>query len=139
MPLVLDDPQRVADWVGTRLGYAAPSVDAAIGYEIDGELRAGVYFDALTASNIFAHIASEAHAPRSMIEAAVRYVFDQLKLTRMSFGIPADNLRARAFVEAMGCAVETRLRKAAGAHDILIYVMWAHDEFPQRFLKRGTK
>lgn len=139
MALVLDDPQRVADWVGVELGAPAPSVDSAIGYEIDGELRAGVYFDAMTESNIFAHIASRAHAPRSMIVAVIQYVFGQLGLPRLSFAIPANNLKARQFVVDMGAYMETRLRQAAGAHDLLIYVMWARDPFPQRMLKRGAQ
>lgn len=139
MALVLDNPQRVADWVGAYMGHTAPSVDAAIGYEVNGELKAGVYFDCMTDNNIFAHIASAAHAPVSMLEAVARYVFEQLKLSRLSFPVPANNFKTRKFVTDMGCYEEARLHRAAGAHDVIVYVMWSDDSFVLRLLSRRSR
>jgi hypothetical protein len=133
--LVYDDPQRVADWVGEQVGAVAPTVDAAIGYESGGELKAGVYFDCMTGSNIFCHIASTADVlPRELLRAVAVYAFNQAKLKRLTFPIPADNIPAAMFVRGMGAKLEAILDEAWGDHDLHMYVLWANDEFPQRLL-----
>lgn len=134
--LVLDEAQRVADWVAAQSGNAAPTVDAAIGFEQDGALKAGVYFDALTDNNIFAHIASTANTlPRSLLVAVVVYVFEQLRLTRMTFAVPADNHAAGHLVAGMGACLEGRLADACGRGVHLnLHCLRADDDFSRRLL-----
>lgn len=138
MPLVFDEPQRVATWVAACSGSDAPMVDAAIGYEDEyGRLTAGVYFDAMNENNIFAHIASVARVlPRSLLQAVTIYVVCQLKHERVTFAVSDANTQAKTLVEAMGAKQEARLSRACGNHDLLLYVLWANDPFPQRLLKR---
>lgn len=137
--LVPDRPQEVADWVAAQSGRDAPSVDAAIGYEVNGTLKAGVYFDALTSNNIFAHIASSATTmPPDLLTAVVRYVYLQLKLTRMTFQVSSGDAKTVEFVRGMGALHEATLRQGCAPHDLILFVLWAKDSFPQRLLTRGV-
>jgi hypothetical protein len=123
--IVYEPAQDIANWVAAQLGNEAPLVDAAIGYQVDGVLRAGVYFDTMTRNNIFAHIASEAPMlPRSLLTAVGKYVYKQLALERMTFAVPEDNARARSLVLALGSHLEARLRRACGDCDLLLYALW---------------
>lgn len=138
--IVVDRAQHVADWVAAQSGVGAPTVDAAIGYEVDGQLRAGVYFDCLTGSNVFAHIAASTMTlPPDLLIAVAQYAFRQLGLRRMTFAVAADNTRTIDFVRGMGAPMEALLRHAAGQSDLLLFVLWADSPFPQRLLTRGTR
>lgn len=137
MPLVYDRPQQVADWVASQCGVEAPTVDAAIGFETGGELVAGVYFDAPTPNNAFAHIASTAGVlPRALLCAVVTYVYVQLGMERMTFLVSSENKRVLDFVMAMGARMEGGMRRAFGpAADGLWFVLWRDDPFAQNLLQ----
>lgn len=135
MPLVLDAPQRVADWVGAKCGMPAPSVDAAIGYESNGELTAGVYFDGMLPNTVFAHIASEATVmPRGLLGATCRYAFRQLGVERITFMVSDLNFQAVDFIVRLGATQEARLCRAFGRHDALIYTFWSSCRWAHRLI-----
>lgn len=137
--IVYEPAQDIADWVAARVGAEAPLVDAAIGFEQDGQLRAAVYFDVAHENNIFAHIASDAvHVPVSLMRAVAAYVYDQLGLTRMTFAVSEANTRACKFVRAMGAQLEARLRDACGDSDLLLFVLWRDTPFARRIMARST-
>lgn len=139
MALVTDRPQDVADWVAAQSGREAPSVDSAIGLEVDGALKAGVYFDGLTTNNVMAHIASSATTmPPALLQAVAQYVYRQLGLTRMSFPVSSGDLGVLDFVLGMGARQEAVLRRGCDPHDLILFVLWEKDYFPQRLLNRGV-
>lgn len=137
--LVLDEPQKVADWVAAQSGDAAPTVDAAIGFEQDGQLVAGVYFDGMTENNIFAHIANTAQVlPRPMLVAVAVYVFTQLRLTRMTFAVASDNHAGVQLVCGMGAQLEGRLHDACGhGRHLNLYRLGAENDFSRRVLAQA--
>jgi hypothetical protein len=137
MVIVVDQPQRVADWIGERMGVSAPTVDAAIGYESGGELKAGVYFDGMSDSNIYCHIYSATEMlPHTLIRAVAQYCFGQVKLKRITFPIAASNTKAIQFVASMGAQLECVMAEAAGEHDLFLFVLWRGDPLPKRVLER---
>lgn len=137
--LVYDRPQEVADWIASQVGVTAPSVDAAIGFEVDGQMKAGVYFDMLTDNNVFAHIASTAvTCPPDLLAAVARYVFGQLGLDRITFAVSSGNAKTLDLVRGMGSLQEATLRQACRPHDLLLFSLWKRDPFPQRLLTRGV-
>jgi hypothetical protein len=139
MAIVVDQPQRVADWVGYQMGTPAPTIDAAIGYESCGQLRAGVYFDAMSESNINCHIASTTDMlPHTLIRAVAQYCFSQVGLKRITFPIPADNIVTIKFVRDMGAQLECVMAEAAGDYDLYLFVLWRGDPYPQRMLNSGS-
>ena len=125
MALVYDRPQEVADWVAAQDGNAAPTADAAIGFDLDGRLIGGVYFDGHAPNNIFAHIAVNGQAvPRSLIKACGQYVYRQLDLERMTFAVASNNERAIRLMDYLGAEYEGRLKRACGDADLLLFVLW---------------
>lgn len=140
MSLVFDRPQLVADWVAAQIGATAPSVDAAIGYEIDGTLMAGVYFDGYRQNNIFAHIAAKTSMfPQSLLAAVAKYVFHQLSLGRMTFAADCGDARLLAFLRGMGAEHEATLKQGSDGRDTYLFVLWDTSEFPRRLLNRGAR
>ncbi len=135
MPLVWNEPQRVADWVGDRCGVAAPTVDAAIGYERGGALVAGVYFDGALPNTMFAHIASSAEAmPRGLLQATCTYAFEQVGVERLTFMVDDLNFEVVDFVVRLGAKEEARLQRAFGDSDALIYTFWRDCPWAKRLL-----
>lgn len=140
MPLVWDEPQRVADWVGERCGVAAPTVDAAIGYVSDGQLKAGVYFESMLPNTVFAHIASCAKVmPRSLLVAVCIYAFSQLGVERITFLVSEANPKVLAFVKSLGSEYEGRMKRAFGDADGLWFAFWRNSEWAQRLLAEPGK
>lgn len=135
MPLVWDDPQRVADWVGDRCGVPAPTVDVAIGYEQDGQLTAGIYFDGMLPNTAFAHIANAAEImPRGLLQAACAYAFRQVGVERLTFMVDDLNFEVVDFVVRLGAKEEARLLRAFGDGDALIYTFWRDCKWAKRLL-----
>lgn len=134
--LITDRPQYIADWVCAQRGVSAPPALAGIGFEYEGDLVAGVYFDAMTANNVFAHIASSASVmPKSMLMAVAYYVYEVLGIDRMTFAVPSNNLTLTKFVVGLGAVIEGSMKRAAGNCDMDLYVLWKDAPFPQRMLK----
>jgi RimJ/RimL family protein N-acetyltransferase len=128
---------EVANWVAARWGAPAPAVNSALGFERDGELIAGVYFDGLTDNNIFAHVACDDGMPVPLLRAVAQYVYQHIGLERMTYAVSAGNLKAIAFVTALGATKEAQLRRACGDHDLLLFALWRTDPFAQRMLSRS--
>ena len=138
MPLVLDQPQRVADWVGEHCGCPAPTVDSAIGYvDASGTLQAGVYFDGMLPNTVFAHIASARTAlPRSLLVAVCAFAFRQLGVARITFMVDAANDAVVRLACRLGARVEARLSLAYGATDAIMFAFWSNSPWAKYLLAR---
>jgi RimJ/RimL family protein N-acetyltransferase len=89
-----------------------------IGAERDGALQAVAVFNDFTGHNVEITVASEGGkwASRSVLGAAMRYAFDQLKVERVTAHIRFSNRRA------------LKLAKGAGFHEEGIARRWFGDE-----------
>lgn len=134
--LVYGQDKRVTDWIADQLGYPDSFVcSAAIGYEVDGELRAGVCFDVASATNVYAHIASVATVlPVRLLAAVASYAFVQLKAKRMTFSVYDNNYACIRLVESLGAELESRMKFGYEGGDSLTYVLWPTSRFFQRLL-----
>ena len=134
--LVLGQDERVSAWVAARCGVReASSAHASIGYERDHELIAGVAFDGATDTNVFAHIASAVKpVPLELLIATCNYAYKQLGAKRMTFMVQDDNWLCRTFIEKMGARFEASIQEGHSRGDMLLYVLWAHDDFPVRLM-----
>jgi len=139
MPLVYRQDERVTRWIADQLGLAdSAPVCSSIGYEIDGELVAGVTFDNMTETNVFVHIASTAHAlPREFLLAIGRYVYLQLGALRMTFMVHDNNDRCVALVKGLGAKCEGRLHQGHADGDTLIFVLWRSARFEELLKAHG--
>lgn len=136
MGVVYGQDRWVSDWVAEQLGFpeGAP-VCSSLGYELDGELVAGVTFDNMTDTNLFAHIASTANVlPRELLQAVAAYAFVQLGVQRMTFMVPDSNHRCVQFVRDLGARREGALKQGHGDGDTLIFALWHDARFVRRLL-----
>lgn len=136
--LVYGQDERVSQWVAAQNGEPPPPVVSAIGWERDGELTAGIYFDTMNSNNLFVHIASTGRiVPVEMLAAGFAYAYRQLGLDRLTFMIEDSNKPCIDFVESMGATLEGRLRGAAKSGDVLLYVAWKTNRFWVKLCETG--
>lgn len=135
MPLVYGQDARVAAWVGAQCGYEAPPVHAAIGWEADGQLKAGVYFDSALPNTVFAHIASTAATmPRQLLRAVCLYAFRQMGVERITFLVSTANERVLRFVTGLGASYEGVMRRAFGPADGVWFAFWRDCYWAKRLM-----
>jgi len=137
MGLVYGEDGAVSRWVAAQSNEPAPPVVSAIGWERDGRLTAGIYFDTMNSNNVFAHIASTGLMPVELLAAAMAYTFRQLEVDRVTFMIDSDNQRCIDFVTTMGAFPEGRLRGARKGGDVLLYVLWKDNRFWKKLCETG--
>jgi RimJ/RimL family protein N-acetyltransferase len=141
MPLVYGEDERVTQWVAARAGNTDPTPSyASIGYERNGELVAGVYFDGRSETNVFAHIASAGRGlPSELLYAVARFAFGQLGALRMTFSVRDTNVACLRLVQAMGATKEAVMKKAHASGDVVLFVLWRDCGLYQRLKKRFEK
>ncbi|VVE00714.1 hypothetical protein PIN31115_02089 [Pandoraea iniqua] len=117
------------------LGFVADHVDAevwrpdaqAIGLEHDGNLVAGVVYEAKSGPNILMHVASDGSRhwmTPAYLSACFRYPFVQEGCTRITGLVRADNVEAQRFDEHLGFKREGQLRAACtDGTDLIVYGM----------------
>lgn len=129
MSLVYGQDDRVTRWVSEQLGHLEPPPGyAAIGFERNGELVAGVFFDGRTDTNVFAHIASSSPLmPPELLAAVYMYAFHQLKCERMTFMVDDDNSACKALCGGLGAMLEAELRRGHKNGSTLLYVLWQRE------------
>lgn len=137
MPLVVDDDERVTQWVAQHSGGGpTPPAYAAVGYEKDGELIAGVYFDNYTETNIFAHIAiSDRHVPVGFLAGVAYVAYEAFGCERMTFLVRDDNLPCIRFVVGLGAVLESKIVRGHRNGDVYMFVLWNTNEFYRRLKK----
>jgi RimJ/RimL family protein N-acetyltransferase len=125
--IVWDQPERVMQFVAARTGEGVYRDYTAIGLERDGELVAGVVYNAHTGPNLITHIASDgsrAWLTPAYLAAIFRYPFLQLRCARITAIVRADNADSARFVQHLGFTEEGRLRRAeADGTDLIIFGM----------------
>jgi RimJ/RimL family protein N-acetyltransferase len=124
--LVLD-AERVDNFVRQYVPGASLAGFKAIGLERGGELTAGIVYEAISATNVWCHIAAKpgGHSMNAeFIRAIFNYPFDQLGLRRMSAFVDPRNTAVIRFMEHLGFKREAVLSEAADdGGDMAIYVM----------------
>lgn len=135
MPLVYGQDTRVAAWVGAQCGYEPPPVHAAIGWEADGQLKAGVYFDSALPNTVFAHIASTAGTmPRQLLRAVCLFAFKQMDVARITFLVSTDNARVIDFVTRLGAVYEGAMAYAFGNAHGAWFAFWRDSYWAKRLM-----
>src|SRR5574343_481904 len=137
--LVFNQKYRVGAWVAEQVEQSIPWCGFyAMGVEIDGEIVAGVVFDAFNGANCTVHIAI-ARRGRFLLDLfshVCEYAFNQCKMKRITGMVPASKPKVLAFDLHLGFREEFVMQDAA--HDggpLHILVMRPDDA--QRWLQRG--
>ena len=138
MGLVVGKDLYVTTWVALQLGQSEPPpAYTSIGYERDGALVAGVYFDGMSDTNVFAHIASNGRLlPRELLDKTCEFVYDHLGAKRMTFMVYDTNEPCLSFIKALGAEPEGRIVQGHSGGDVLLYALWGDRGYNQRRLAR---
>jgi hypothetical protein len=136
--LIFGQDDRVTAWVAGQEGNVVPPpAYASIGYERGGKLVAGVFFDGVTETNVFAHIASTSHVlPRSLLTATCEYAYGQCGAQRLTLMIRDDNRRCIDMVLGMGAKLECVITYGHESGDVLLFVLWKDAKFVERLRAR---
>lgn len=126
--LVMNQHQRVAEWVAGRTGCSA---EAWAGYtclgleDENGELLAGIVLESYNGRNANVHIAAIGRQwlNRNMLFTFFHYCFKSLGLRRLTGLTPASNERALAFNKNVGFEVEFVMLDGAEDGDLVVQVM----------------
>ncbi len=124
--LVLDQPQRVMEWVTEHGGNQSDDTPyTAIGLEAGGELIAGVVFNCYTGSDVnlnFAASRGTLWGRKRWLEPVFSYVFKQLRCTRCTVEVSEHNKASIAVIEDLGFTKEGVKRCAyADGADVWCY------------------
>jgi RimJ/RimL family protein N-acetyltransferase len=126
--LILNDRERVADWVAGRVSQRVPWEGYnAFGVESDGVLTAGVVVHQINGANAFCHIAIDKpnKALYQLFTAVSDYAFRQLGLNRLTGLVPANEEHIIRFDMRLGFEIEFIMKHAAVGADLVGLVMWA--------------
>lgn len=125
--LIIDQKERVCDWVSARLDRCSvPFVGYyAMGVERNGELVAGIVMDNYNAQNAYPHIVIEKTGKDviQLITAFCDYAFNHCQLKRLTAMIPASKPDVLAFDLKLGFEYEFLMKDGAKDGDLHIIKM----------------
>lgn len=127
--LIIDDRERVADWVAGEVAQRVPWEGFnAFGVEVDGKLVAGVVVHQINGANAFCHIAVKKPTKLlyQLFAVVCDYSFRQLGLNRLTGLVPSNEERIVRFDMRLGFEIEFIMKDAAVGADLVGLVMWAH-------------
>ena len=128
----VEDTIRMADWCAAILREPLEAFGfdrhgrplfQCIGFARENELMCVVILYHQTTNGVFCSFAATnpRWASKENIRAWGYWIFEQLKLDRVTAAIKKNNKRSRKFVEGIGFHVEGKLRKAVDGEDMIIY------------------
>lgn len=136
--LVLNDRERVADWVAGKVAQRVPWEGYnAFGVEMDGQIVSGVVIHQINGANAFCHIAIEKpnKTMLALFHVVCDYTFRQLGLKRLTGLVPSNEEHIVRFDMRLGFEIEFIMKDAAVGADLVGLVMWA-DKCP--WLPKGN-
>lgn len=105
--------ERVAAYVGERVGAIINPPYTAAGLERDGRIVAGIIFNCFTGFDVEVTVAGEPGAfTKDFVRQAARYVFETLGCLR--FSITTEQPHVIEIAERLGAQVEGRKRNLFG-------------------------
>ena len=129
--VILDQPQRVGQWVTEQQGKVWSSMaGAAIGVEEDGQLIAGVIYESWNRASIHAHIAAlpgRNWLTREYLKLGFGYPFIQLGCSKIIAMVGEKNLAVQRLQKHMGYKLEATLEAAHPDGALLIYTLARED------------
>ena len=129
--VILDQPQRVGQWVTEQQGKVWSSMaGAAIGVEENGQLIAGVIYESRTRASLHAHIAAllgRTWPTREYLKLGFGYPFIQLGCSKIIAMVGEKNLAVQRLQKHMGYKLEATLVSFHEAAAPVIYTLARED------------
>ena len=126
--MIVTGPE-VVQWVCDGTCGVPHSGLVAIGYvDSTGELIAALTFENYSGSNVFGHQRIAKNPPRGFWRSISSYLFDQLKVKRVTAVLDEANTKSVHLVQRMGFKQESIMKGAAPEdRDYIVFAMWEKD------------
>lgn len=123
--LVYNDDSLIT-WAAEKIGFEPRPDVKAMGWKVNGVIRAVVLWDGFSECDCNIHVASDGNPhwlSRPFLAAAFMHPFVQWKLKRVTGLVPAKNTAALRFDLHLGFVKEGYLRKALPDDDLILLGM----------------
>jgi len=100
-----------------------PENSECIGWEVDGELRGGVWYEDMNATSVMAHIAITGRIGKQFIHAIFDYPFNQLGCSKVVCPVTENNEASLNLLHKFGFSEAARLKDIHPSGDMIFYVM----------------
>jgi len=119
------DKDLVGQWVANRVnGVFTPENSSCIGLlDKDGNLVAGVWYEAYTKTSIMTHIAVEGRMSKEFLSVIFDYPFVQLGVDKLIGPTNSNNDDAIRFNHKLGFVEEARIKDAFPDGDMVLLTM----------------
>lgn len=118
--------ESVARWVMQTIGSYTEGM-AGIGWQIDGEIVAGIAYENYNHNNLFGHQRIDKNPPKSFWIANARYIFNDLGCKRFTATVESTNLKAIKLNHHIGFETEAILKDAGRTGDLVVMVLWKNN------------
>ena len=122
--MIVTNKSIIGPWIAqqTRMIWKPEGVEA-IGWESNGELVAGVWYEDWNTQSITTHIAISGPITKTFLSVIFDYPFVQLGVQKIIAPVLEDNLDSIKLVTKMGFTEEARLHNVHPTGDMLFFVM----------------
>lgn len=113
--MIVSELRRIWEFVTLQTGVPLSTAMKALGLERNGDLVAGVLYDAWNGPNMWMHVAITpgAYLGREFPRYVFEYPFNEVGCKRLTGWVEASNERALRFNRAIGFEIEATLKGAA--------------------------
>jgi hypothetical protein len=115
----------VGTWVARQVnGIFTPENSTCIGLlDEDGNVVAGVWYEAYTKTSIITHIAVEGKMSKKFLSVIFDYPFVQLGVEKLIGPTNSNNENAMRFIQKLGFVEEARIKDAFPDGDMVLFTM----------------
>jgi hypothetical protein len=115
----------VGTWVARQVnGIFTPENSTCIGLlDEDGNVVAGVWYEAYTKTSIITHIAVEGRMSKKFLSVIFDYPFVQLGVDKLIGPTNSSNENAMRFIQKLGFVEEARIKDAFPDGDMVLFTM----------------
>ncbi len=115
---------EVGHWIARQFNGVYPEGAAqAIGFERDGKMVAGMFFENFNGRSMIAHMAINGRATAEFYRKCAEYAFKQCGVFKLIAPIPSENVKSIRLVEKMGFLEECRIFNASPDGDIVLFTL----------------
>jgi hypothetical protein len=119
------DKTLVGTWVARQVnGIFTPENSTCIGLlDKDGNVVAGVWYEAYTKTSIITHIAVKGRMSKKFLSFIFDYPFVQLGVEKLIGPTNSNNENAMRFIQKLGFVEEARIKDAFPDGDMVLFTM----------------
>lgn len=123
--MISTDSGLIGPWVAKKVrGVWHPDGSTCIGNVVEGQIRAGVWFEAYNGASITGHIAIEPHGlTKTFLFAILHYPFVVCGVNKIIAPVGPENEPSQSFCRKLGFRLEATLSDAHPHGDLLLYTL----------------